>query len=531
MVIVTQTQTITTDLATRMAWEPAPQVRGTRRFVEYAKRFLSLASCTDEESFRQKLARSLFDIERVEIIFKQYKNLLARVHFSERMRIDFESWLVEKSIFIGSRFYDHNLIYEALPYLASSDEFQKVYEQFVRAITPSETVSMTKKYTILFTGQAGGGHRMSAQALATHLENSGNEIQLIDIDLLESRYLPQACGYSRRELYDEVYQRQQNPARATQLLRHMLHNQPLQAKCYLGEAKKMIAQFQPTRIFSVAHHKPELTYLSFLLGIPMTVVHTDYLFHQLLLPILTEQAKLKRALVHCTAPTDELLFFENMFQELHITNELPLAIMSQFQRLDFPIRDHFTCPTAEEISAIRTRLGIQPTATVCKIAMGQSGITTLIQTILRRLVEELRTTPMTLHVFVICGRNRELYNTLQASSRNAAGCIVDVRGFLEAEEMAEIDKVSDVWITKPGGSTSTELLNTRKQMLYLLEGNHPWEQANARYLELFRLAAKLTMKKSIIGQIRNRIAAHRNLDLAALPQTNWKHQINKIILK
>lgn len=532
-------QNVVTDSSARCEWEPVAGVRGTRRFIEYARRFLSLASSEEEEAFRQRLARTLQDIDRVEIIFKEYKNLMARAYFSETMRQDFESWVTEKSIFIGSRFYNHDLLYHEHPHLKAHGEFQKVYEQFVRAITPSAYTPLEDRYTVLFTGQAGGGHTAPAHALSAHLQRVGKKVQLIDIDLLESSYMPKVDGFSLAELYKEVFQRQQNPALCSQLVRRMEHKQPITSKRYLGAAKEMIARFQTAHIFSVAHHRRELGYLSYQLGIPMTIVHTDYVFQKRLMPLIEEQMQRGATrLIHFTAPTEQFVFFKDLLEDLDVDERRVPSVLHQFQRLDLPVRDAFTSPSEGEIIAIRTKLNIAKDALTCKIAMGQSGITALIQSLVEKFSKEVDATTPKVHLFVICGQNEELKKALQQSSvlreqirKHGTRLTVDIRGFLHEEEMAEIDKVSEVWITKPGGSTCAELISTGKTMLYVLQSDHPWEAANAKYLEKLKVAKKLSTKRSIIQQVQEKIAENKNKNHAQVQRAHWKDQVNKIISK
>jgi len=519
----------------RAHWAPDEGARGTRRTIEYAKQFLSLRSDEDRAAFRYKLASAFQDIDRTDNVLIQYERFLTQVHFTARMRLDFECWLLDKAIFIGSAAYDHELIYEELPYLAACEEFKSAYRDFVCAITSAQVTTLPRKYTVLFTGHAGGGHRTPACAIAHHLRTTGNEVQLIDVDLLESSTLPNVNGTSPAEIYEEVFQRQQNRQLAAQLLHSMHHLQPVEKKRFIGDTKNMIAQFQPSHIIACAQHRPELSSVSYQLGTPMTFVHTDYIFQQQLLPLLIEQTKLSRPLVRFTTPTSSFQFFAQLFKELPVTT-MQLSAMHQFQRLDFPVRESFTAPTPDAIQAARTKHGIEKEAIVCKIAMGQSGITRLIEHILQQLEQELRTTKERLHVFVICGNNSDLQKRLQASLQNSKQAVFAIRGFLEEEEMAEIDRASDVWITKPGGATSAELLQMGKQMLYVIEPNHPWEKANAAYLTTMQRAAKFSPQKPLLQQLRERMVAHQAVashavaSKDALP-SNWKNHINKIIQK
>ena len=104
-----------------------------------------------------------------------------------------------------------------------------------------------------------------------------------------------------------------------------------------------------------------------------------------------------------------------------------------------------------------------------------------------------------------------------------------VLGFLDAAEMAKVAKISDVWITKPGGSTTAELIQTQKQMLYIASPEHPWELANADYLEKLQLAGHFDDRSSVVGQIKRRLQIHQDLNLASLPKSDWEAQVEAIL--
>src|SRR5262249_23178874 len=151
-------------------------------------------------------------------------------------------------------------------------------------------------------------------------------------------------------------------------------------------------------------------------------------------------------------------------------------------------------------------------AIVCKLAMGANGLAIDIKKILKRIVREEKRLKRPLNVFVICGKNEDLKEQLKHYSRAKGKITISIMGFLEEKQMADIDRVSDVWITKPGGSTSAELVQTQKQMLYEINPAHPWERCNAHYLESLHLAKKLTPNRSIIDQIKNRLHRSETID-------------------
>lgn len=501
-----------------------------------------MATTTDMPLLRAEMAKKLNDIERVDLLLHEYKKLAHQAEFSDKTRILFKKWLLDKSYFLGSSYYDHDLIYEKMPELAKDKKFQYAYKHFVLNIhtqlsipQASDRPKIKKNITILFNGSAGGGHKSPATALAQFFEKNGHNVQFIDIDTLIDRYSPRVKGYTRTELYSEVFQKE-GDARKARLLRLSIDAQHKPEKRrYMADLKEMIYDFQADHIFAVAHHRPELSYVSYQLDVPMTYVHTDHVFNKHLLALVMEQTKLKKILIHFTALTADRIFLKTIYDAFAIkTKDLPLAIQRQLVRLDFPVRTSFFAATQKRINELREELKIPKDAVVCKLAMGQSGFATEMKDILKHLMEEQgKMGDKSLYVFVICGTNVPLKNALEKfvlkHLKKDSPIHIDIRGFMNEKEMSQIDQVSTVWITKPGGSTSAELVETQKQMLYVFAPHHYWEKTNADYLKKLHLAEPLSLEKSLVHQIKRRIEQYKKMNFSKLPHTQWQNQATHII--
>ncbi len=473
-------------------------------------------------TFRERLAHKLPDIERVDDIVQEYNTLTRKVKLRKKTAKLFQKWLCEKSVFVGSNYYNHNLLFNKVKKLKKNRKFNKAYQQFITKLRqkakvhPKSHNGQFKRITILFTGAYGGGHRAPTMAMRNYLEGKGHIVQLIDVDEVENRYSPKINGYTKADIYAEIYQKQNDPVKARLLTRQINEAQKIEDKKYLADIRHEVGDFKPDHILAVAHHKPKLAYISYTLGIPMTFVHTDHGFNLPLKSLLQEQKKLKKPLVHFA-----MLDHDPLFKKAK-------AIKKQLVRLDFPVRESFFPASHEEKVIIRKNLRVPDDAYVVKLAMGQNGLSKDIKKILNRMQKEEKKLKKEMHVFVVCGKNTQLKKELDKFHTKGKVHVHNL-GFLNEKEMAEIDRASDVWITKPGGSTSAELVQTQKQMLYEINPAHPWEQKNANFLQKLGLAKRLGKKGSIVDQIEKRIKSHRKLNLNRLPQSSWHHQLDTII--
>jgi UDP-N-acetylglucosamine:LPS N-acetylglucosamine transferase len=502
-----------------------------------------LTASTSHRSLRRDMANALPDIERVDEILAQYDKLKEQKKFSKKSARAFEQWLCTKSIFLGSAFYDHNLVYKKFTHLSKDKKFKKAYDAFVKGIASPHKPAVKphlkqhKKITVLYTGSYGGGHKIPATALTTHLEKHGHTVQLIDVDAISDRYSPVIEGFTRGQIYQEVFQKQGNAKRAHTLGKMIDAAQRTSQKRYLTDLRKMIADFGSDHIFAAAHHRPKLSYLSFYLGIPMTYLHTDFVFHRQLVPILTEQMKLKRKPVSFVSLSKEDSFLKNIYEGLKIKKKgkLPAAARKQIVPVGFPVRPSFVPVTKEQVNNIRDKLKIPHEAIVCKLAMGQNGLAREIRDILTRLFKEEKKLSEPFHLFVICGKNDLLREDIQKLVKESLGknslITVHLMGFLDEQEMAQIDKASDVWITKPGGSTCAELIKTQKQMLYVLNKHHSWELVNANYLKKLKLGGIFSTKKSIVSQVKERIREGNKVDHSKLPKNNWEQKAIDVLYR
>lgn len=485
------------------------------------------------ESFRNSFLKDLHDLEQVDKIVSEFETFSKRAALSKKQAKAMKQKLYRNRLFLGSKFYNHALLCKGLPKRAKGIKFR----QFVKNIRANESfkkrlATAKKNITILYTGSYGGGHKMPAQTLAKHFERGGHQVQLVDVDQIADVYSPRIDGYTRAQIYQEVYQKEGNVEKAHDLKRRIDAAQSVESKVYLADLKRIISDFATDHIFTVAHHKPILGYLSYQLGVPMTFVHTDFSFKGKLIPLMKKQKKLKKPLITFATVNESKSFLKNVLKEFHCKKKaLPKAIKQQIVSLGFPVRESFVPVTQEQKDAIRESLGIERYSTVVKLAMGQNGLAKEINDILVKILQDECLLDNPLQLFVICGKNEKLKAELDQAQFASDKIVVHILGFMDEAEMAKIDKASDVWITKPGGSTCAELVQTQKQMLYVLNPHHPWENINADYLRSIGLAGEYNPRRSLVTQIKDRQKQGKKLKQKYLPKNNWQGNADRIVKK
>ena len=501
--------------------------------------FSPSAKVKTDESLRAHLAKKLNDIERVDVVMRALKKASFSKHLNSIELSLFQDWLCEKSYFLGSPYFDHFCLYDDIPTLESDEKFVKKYKAFVKEIAfqdakKNHLSTHKQRIAILYTGGFGGGHKSPACALKQFLSKQGYDILFIDIDEVENKYSPRVLGLKKAEIYSEIFQKEGDVEKAKKLWKLIDQKQTPEMRRSVGDIRSSIKNFDADHIFCVAHHRPGISYLSYSLGIPMTYVHTDHIFNKSLLPVLKEQERQPFVLIQFGALTADKEFFKTIFESFKIKGKtLPHSIKEQLVRLDFPVRESFTKPTTFEEKALREEFAIDPEAIVCKLAMGQNGASDEIRGILKKLVRELRSQKQALHVFVICGKNEKLKESLSRlflkKSAAKTGLVLHLCGFMEEQEMAKVDKISDVWITKPGGATCAELVKTQKQMLYILTAHHSWEETNAAFLKKLHLGDELLLSKSLVKQIEQRVEVAKHLKKMSQKNSDWREHVLQIV--
>ena len=102
-------------------------------------------------------------------------------------------------------------------------------------------------------------------------------------------------------------------------------------------------------------------------------------------------------------------------------------------------------------------------------------------------------------------------------------------GFLEEKQMSDVAKAADIWITKPGGSTTSEAHYMEKPVLFVLSESHKWEEKNGRLLKRVGLGKKFEPQLPIISQINDLIEHRKGSEQIQLKAYDWKNKVNSIL--
>lgn len=508
------------------------------------KDFRSITERNDLQYIRTELAKKLNDIERVDQIVYDYATILEPKISSEENKTQFEQWMIGISYFLGSPSYNHQLFFNHLSkneFFSNDEEFKVAFDQFTKSIQSHAqplkktlaTASKVKNIAILYPGSGGGGHKAPAKAMEKDLKARGYNVKLFDTDEFERPYDPKIDGLTRGEIFAKIYQQAGDAGKAFQMWNEGNDKQPLKDRKYMRDLTNELRNFRTNQLFIVAHHQPENATLAYQLGIPATYVHTDGEFHTNLCKLALNQQELDHPLISFTSLSNCEEFFHYLMEheQKEKYSQLPKKVRDQIVPMQFPVRENFTQVSRNEKIKIRKKLNIEPKATVVKIAMGANGISADIKKIMKKVKEEAHLSKKPLHVLVVCGNNKDLKEELDKMDESTNDVKFQILGFLDEKKMSDFDKSSDVWITKPGGSTSAEALAMRKQMLYVKNEHHPWELTNAQALEKENLAEAMNENESIMAQINRRAGVGEQVEYLQTNHEKWSNQLAKIVNK
>jgi processive 1,2-diacylglycerol beta-glucosyltransferase len=174
-----------------------------------------------------------------------------------------------------------------------------------------------------------------------------------------------------------------------------------------------------------------------------------------------------------------------------------------------PIDPNFA--TAIDVAAVRRRYGLDPRRPTLLVSAGALGVGPAAE-----VVRRLRSMEQSFQAIVVCGNNRSLLQKVKRLARRQPQ--YQVIGF--TDRMAELMKVSDLLIGKPGGLTTSEALACGLPMVIIspIPGQ---EERNSDFLleagvavkcnDLVLLPYKLDRLLSDRGRLRAMSKAARSL--------------------
>jgi UDP-N-acetylglucosamine:LPS N-acetylglucosamine transferase len=471
-------------------------------------------------SIESELAEKLDNIHRAHLLSRFCAK--AQENLSHRDRKSLESWILTHCQILSSTSAKDESLLESLeisPSKKSDLKSQLIsFLQDIDQVIPDPKEN--NRVAILYTGYGGGGHKAPAEAMRQKLISEGYAIEMIDIDEVEEMFEPKILGRGYEDIWREIYQQKNQPflAKVMWSLHRWLYRPEWRET--IEEIQNRLISFNPSVIFSVADHKPQLASIAYKMNRRMIFVHTDNKFSSKLSEIAEIQRLLKRPLLSFTKPTTaDPISYKKTLPKIS-------GIEKQIIDLQIPVRNGFKFIGRSEKEKIRREMGIENSVHTCLVMMGNSGIESEMKFILDRIYDERFDIDERLHFIFVCGRNQLLADELK-EYRNFEGSSIsiEVHGFLEGAQMAKVAQVADVWVTKMGGSTGAEALAAKKQVLSVSVQSHAWESRNALANENYGLCEAFKRNEKVLPQIVR--ACTKPLPHCDIP--DWEEQIMEIM--
>lgn len=489
-------------------------------FVKAGPILSSCCATIFSNQLESKVAEKIDDIDRARALVGFYKTIQEMLSQEDRQL--FENWLLKYCLCLSKSSSNEERLFEELnSAIFQKNDFKAKLIEFLNGLDeelPSRQGET--RIAILYTGRGGGGHKAPAIAIKEKLMNEKCIVEMIDTDEIEKEFEPKVLGRGHEDIWTEIYQRKGQVVLANLMwkLHHWLYHAELRKTTQVVRGKLKI--FNPDLIFTVADHKPQFASLAYSLNKKMIFVHTDNKFASTLKEIAEMQDVHRNPLIKFTKPTTaEPTNYEKTLPKI-------ATIKEQIVDLQVPVRQGFKQASLAEQNEIKKEMGLDPSVKVCLIMMGNNGIEKEVRSLLNTIYDERYETSERLHLIVVCGRNQILANELASyDTFKGTQITIDVKGFLESPEMVRVAQCADVWITKMGGSTSSEALAMRKQILSVSIASHRWEERNALANQACGLSEPLNKSEKIIDQIYR--ACQKPLPTCYIP--DWEEQLMEIV--
>lgn len=463
--------------------------------------------------------------------------------FPSNLRIDLKGFLIRfltnRSIFLGSS--DFLFLRSQLkdkvkmaPYSATQKEWhemESILEKTLQEISENEKDSYPleapNRHIMILSSSLGGGHMSAARAIEQFLRSQDYDTSIVDIEDYQqiTDPLQYIASYSFKSIFNKIHQQEGNPKKARRywdFYDKMSYFIPEKSNSVL---KEFLSSTNPFLIINTCSYSEKFVSLSYSLEIPQLVITTDFDIWETMDPIIFNgDSKLSK--VSLTSPTDKI------FQTLRSRYERNKSDFNMEQLLEsqtvsllgYPVNLNIHSLSKIEIEAARRNLGLEKDDSVLLIAMGSQGKPSIYD-----IVNEVFLSPDLLEkinkIYVIAGRNKHFANNLQMhleKMNTPDSKKVSILGFINTEEMNILYNISDVIISKPGGSTTAELLKLEKKVVMYDLNLGEW--ANAQILIDSGLGTLAYTKEDIAPQIE--AALTKKVDLKdELKPLDWQKNL------
>ncbi len=374
---------------------------------------------------------------------------------------------------------------------------------------------------LLFTVDAGGGHRAAARALAAAIQETQARFTLrvenFQQILLPLDLLYRMSGLSVESAYNLILRRHWNVAMVP-LLR-LMHGairvrRPAIVRTlarWLGERPRPAAIVSVVPNFNGAIR--DAIHLAHP-GVPLIVVLTDFADFP---PRFWIEPGLDRVVVG----TDEA-------REQALAIGIPSERISRVSGMILHPRFHGLAAAASR-DALRSEWGAGPGDFVVMLLFGGKGSPEM-----RPLSEALLARDPTLRVVAVCGENPALYGALEPLQTRSAGRLVRL-GF--TDRVAELLAASDLLVTKPGPGSLSEAFQQRVPVV-VTRNRHtiPQERFNTAFVERYGLGVVVQHWRRIpdaVERLRGDPAAAASIRtrIGALPENRAVYEVLELVAR
>lgn len=174
----------------------------------------------------------------------------------------------------------------------------------------------------------------------------------------------------------------------------------------------------------------------------------------------------------------------------------------QVTPIGYPVRPEFLAPM--DRNELRNKHGVAEDETVILCMNGGVGSNTPWPKLIANTPSEALGK---CRLIVVAGKNTSFKEEVERLVATNPQLTIDVKGFVNAQEMAEITEIADVTVSKPGGGTVAESIYKKKFLL--LDMRHsaqlPWEGWTGDVLKEYKLGMEISSEKEFIKCLQEAI--------------------------
>lgn len=509
-------------------------------------------------TFEKELYFLLNDLDKAVQIHSCYQQHLLPLLVKEEERNNVEQWIKENGPILGNRVIDYIQILEKNdPLKTLLSKYKKDFQNFFNAVgnfaKPVDNPPLKpgeKIRVVTITTNGGGGHLMVAQAIDSFFKrNPTFDHTICNVNENDKRVDPYSIytdgALSDSEIYDEVFQKQSDPAKARALWDEAARVKEYIPNYVMKDVIDRIRALKPHFIISTRHFAPHDIRAMYELNVPGAFVHCDYDISCALIPWAR---KVSKNLVNFLLPSidpevkkpvgsmlkagfigNEQAFTAEQLEKME--KEADEVADTMFEPFGYPVRLSFNPEKNPQIlSAIRTQFCVNENEKVVLMVMGRQGVGKEMPELIKKLLCSTEDFDQPVRLFAVCGKNepmKEEIRSLIKSMPRKKNITIDVFGYLEEKKMAQLTQIGDLYVGKPGGATTAELIAVGLPVL--LTSFHLWEAGNKNHLKRQGLLNEMETKELFPKQLKDLLMHKKKTH--TFNDIDWKDHLERIVLQ